>query len=437
MPYNSRPIEDAVTQNGCEAACLGDCNCTAYSFSTDGKCSVWNGDLLNVDQADSTISSQGVLYLRLAKSDFQGLSRGNKRTPTAAIAAGAVGSGILVLAVLALVIWRCNNVPPPLHAGVGDGGGIMAFKHTDLCRATKNFSDRLGGGGFGSVFKGVLGDSTAVAVKRLDDARQGEKQFRAEVSSVGMIQHINLVRLIGFCCEGDKRLLVYEHVVNGSLDAHLFQQSSAAAVATALDWSKRYRIAVGVARGLCYLHQSCRECIIHCDIKPENILLDASLVPKIADFGMAAIVPRDFSRVLTTFRGTIGYLAPEWIGGEAITEKVDAYSFGMVLLEIVSGRRNSPKVYTTNSCHVSYFPLQAITTMLHDGDVNSLVDPRLHGEFNLEEALRLCKVAFWCIQDNELDRPTMGEVVQALEGLHDVGMPPMPRQLATIARNEL
>jgi serine/threonine protein kinase len=109
----------------------------------------------------------------------------------------------------------------------------------------------------------------------------------------------NLVRLIGFCCEGDKRLLVYEHVVNGSLDAHLFQQSSAAAVATALDWSKRYRIAVGVARGLCYLHQSCRECIIHCDIKPENILLDASFAPKIADFGLAAFVGRDFSRVLS------------------------------------------------------------------------------------------------------------------------------------------
>lgn len=434
LPYNSRPIEDATTQNGCEAACLGDCNCTAYSFSTDGKCSVWNGDLLNVDQADSTISSQGVLYLRLAKSDFQGLSRGNKRTPTAAIAAGAVGSGILVLAVLALVIWRCNNVPPPLHAGVGDGGGIMAFKHTDLCRATKNFSDRLGGGGFGSVFKGLLGDSTAVAVKRLDDARQGEKQFRAEVSSVGMIQHINLVRLIGFCCEGDKRLLVYEHVVNGSLDAHLFQQSSAAAVATALDWSKRYRIAVGVARGLCYLHQSCRECIIHCDIKPENILLDASFAPKIADFGMAAFVGRDFSRVLTTFRGTAGYLAPEWLSGVPITPKVDVYSFGMVVLEIVSGQRNTPPQALSRSGYyhaAAYFPVQAITK-LHEGDMQDLVDPRLQGDLSLEEAERLFKVAFWCIQDDECDRPTMADVVRVLEGLQELDMPPVPRLLAAI-----
>jgi serine/threonine protein kinase len=152
----------------------------------------------------------------------------------------------------------------------------------------------------------------------------------------------NLVRLIGFCCEGDKRLLLYEHVVNGSLDAHLFQHSNAVAVATALDWSKRYRITVGVARGLCYLHQSYRECIIHCDIKPENILLDASFAPKIADFGMAAFVGRDFSRVLTTFRGTAGYLAPEWLSGVPITPKVDVYSFGMVVLEIVSGQRNTP-----------------------------------------------------------------------------------------------
>nr|ACF85019.1 unknown [Zea mays] len=330
-----------------------------------------------------------------------------------------------------------------------DGTIIRSFTYSHLRHATRNFSDRLGGGGFGSVYKGtILGRDddgsavTTIAVKRLlDGARQGEKQFRAEVSSIGLIQHINLVKLVGFCCESDKRLLVYEHMVNGSLDVHLFNSNGGGGGGkdgvVVLDWSTRYQIAVGVARGLAYLHEGCRERIIHCDIKPENILLDASLVPKIADFGMAAIVPRDFSRVLTTFRGTIGYLAPEWIGGEAITEKVDAYSFGMVLLEIVSGRRNSPKVYTTNSCHVSYFPLQAITTMLHDGDVNSLVDPQLHGEFNLEEALRLCKVAFWCIQDNELDRPTMGEVVQALEGLHDVGMPPMPRQLATIARNEL
>jgi len=265
-----------------------------------------------------------------------------------------------------------------------------------------------------------------IAVKKLDGARQGEKQFRAEVSSIGLIQHINLVKLIGFYGEGDKRLLVYEHMSKGSLDSHLFKSN-----ASVINWSTRYKVAIGVARGLCYLHQSCRECIIHCDIKPENILLDASFVPKIADFGMAAIVGRDFSRVLTTFRGTAGYLAPEWLSGVAITQKVDVYSFGMVLLEIISGRRNSPEVYSSKSCHVAYFPVQAISK-LHAGDIGSLVDPRLQGDFDLEEVERVFKVAFLCIQDNEFDSPIMGEMVRALEGLQGLDMPPMPRLLAAI-----
>uniref|UniRef100_A0ACD5TH26 Uncharacterized protein n=1 Tax=Avena sativa TaxID=4498 RepID=A0ACD5TH26_AVESA len=306
----------------------------------------------------------------------------------------------------------------------------MAFRYTDLVHATKNFSDKLGGGGFGSVYKGVLSDSTCIAVKRLDGVSQGEKQFRAEVSSIGLIQHINIVKLIGFCCEGDKRLLVYEHMINGSLDSLLFKKSSGNDVV--LNWNTRYQITLGVARGLSYLHQSCRECIIHCDIKPENILVDASFLPKVADFGLAALVGRNCSRVLTTFRGTAGYLAPEWLSGVAITPKIDVYSFGMVLLEVISGSRNSPETYNTSgSYYVKYFPIQAIDK-LHEGDVRSLVDPQLHGDFNLAEAERLCKVAFWCIQDNEFDRPTMGEVVRILEGLQDTSMPPIPRLLAAM-----
>ena len=139
-----------------------------------------------------------------------------------------------------------------------------------------------------------MSDSKAtIAVKRLDGAHQGEKQFRAEVSSIGLIQHINIVKLIGFCCKGDHRLLVYEHMLNGSLDGHLFGKSNVAAAV--LVWNTRYQIALGVAKGLSYLHQGCHKCIIHCDIKPGNILVDASFVPKIADFGLAAFVGRDFS----------------------------------------------------------------------------------------------------------------------------------------------
>ncbi|KAL6607779.1 hypothetical protein ACP70R_040842 [Stipagrostis hirtigluma subsp. patula] len=426
LPYNPESVDGAATQSECQEACLRSCTCTAYSYTNNSRCSVWHGELLSVnlnDGIDNT--SEDVLYLRLAAKDPQSLQKNRRKPIVGVVTAASVIGFVLLMLLLLVIIWRnrfkCCGEPNQ------DSGGIIAFRYADLGHATKSFSEKLGAGGFGSVFKGVLSDMTNVAVKRLDGARQGEKQFRAEVSSLGLIQHINLVKLIGFCCEGDKRLLVYEHMPNGSLDAHLFQSN-----ATVLNWNTRYQIALGVARGLSYLHQSCRECIIHCDIKPQNILLDASFVPKIADFGMAAFVGRDFSRVLTTFRGTAGYLAPEWLSGVAITPKVDVYSFGMVLLEIISGRRNSPEEYTTSSSYnVAYFPVQAISK-LHEGDVQSLVDPQLHGDFNLEEVERVCKVACWCIQDSEVDRPTMSDVVRVLEGLKEPDMPPMPRLLAAI-----
>ncbi|XP_039840740.1 G-type lectin S-receptor-like serine/threonine-protein kinase At2g19130 [Panicum virgatum] len=188
-------------------------------------------------------------------------------------------------------------------------------------------------------------------------------------------------------CNGDKRLLEYEHMPNGSLDGHLFQSN-----APVLSWSTRYQIAIGVARGLLYLHRSCR------------------------------FIGRDYSRVLTTFRGTAGYLAPEWLSGVAITPKVDVYSFGMVLQEIISGRRNSPEVHSSNGYHGTYFPVQAISK-LHEGDLQTLMDPKLQGDFNLHEAERVCRVACWCIHENEFDRPEMVEVVRALEGLQEFDIP--------------
>ena len=434
LPYNPQSIVVTSTQSKCEEACLSSCSCTAYSYN-NSRCYVWHGELLSVNLNDGIDNnSKDALYLRLAAAaKFE--KKKNQTNIRVVTAASIISFGLLVLMLLAL-IWR--NKFKPLYNNQGSGGGIMAFRYTDLVRATKNFSEKLGGGGFGSAYKGVLKDPTSIAVKRLDGARQGEKQFRAEVSSIGLIQHINLVKLIGFCCEGNHRLLVYEHMLNGSLDGHLFKKSNVDAAV--LSWNTRYQITLGVARGLSYLHQSCRECIIHCDIKPENILLDASFVPKVADFGLASFVGRDFSRILTSFKGTTGYLAPEWLTGVAITPKIDVYSFGMVLLEIISGRRNaSPETsYNTSSCnnnnthqHVEYFPVQAINK-LHSDDVKSLVDPRLHGDFNLGEAERVCKVACWCIQDNEFDRPTMGEVVHVLEGQQDIDVPPMPRLLAAI-----
>jgi hypothetical protein len=430
LPNNPEIVKDAATENKCIEACLSFCSCTAYSYN-NSMCYIWNGDLVDVKKNDDIDNdSEDVLYIRLAATNLENLRKNTTRKPdvTVILVTSIISFGLLMLIILLLLIWR--NKSKWYGVALPDnqcGGAIITFRYTDLNHATKSFSEKLGAGGFGSVFKGVLSDQTIIAVKRLDGARQGEKQFRAEVSSIGLIQHINLVRLIGFCCEGDNRLLVYEHMSNGSLDTHLFGSKH-----SVLNWSARYQIAVRVARGLSYLHHSCRQCIIHCDIKPQNILLDASFIPKIADFGMAAFVGRDFSRVLTTLRGTVGYLAPEWLSGVAITPKVDVYSFGMVLLEIISGKRKTHEhVYTGSNHHVAYFPVQAILK-LQAGDVSSLVDPQLHGDFDLAEVERVCRVACWCIQDDESDRPTMGEVVQVLEGLQELDVPPMPRLLAAI-----
>jgi serine/threonine protein kinase len=383
-------------------------------------------------QSDASSDGNGeTLYIRLAAKEVaSGLAtrkRGISVRVATGVAVGASAAALILVAILGLMIWRRKGKWFTSTIENPQGGiGIIAFRHIDLQRATRNFSERLGGGSFGSVFKGCLGDSVTLAVKRLDGARQGEKQFRAEVNSVGIIQHINLVKLIGFCCEDDKRLLVYEYMPNHSLDLHLFKANG-----TVLDWNLRYQIAIGVARGLAYLHTGCRDCIIHCDIKPENILLDASFVPKIADFGMAKVLGREFSQAITTMRGTIGYLAPEWIGGTAITSKVDVYSYGMVLFEVISGRKNSSPEYFGDGDYSSFFPMQ-VARKLRSGEVGSLVDEKLHGDVNLNEVERVCKVACWCIQENESARPTMAEVVQFLEGLSELGMPPLPRLLNAV-----
>uniref|UniRef100_A0A0E0KSK1 Receptor-like serine/threonine-protein kinase n=1 Tax=Oryza punctata TaxID=4537 RepID=A0A0E0KSK1_ORYPU len=420
FPSNAKNMETG-TADECKLACLNDCSCTAYSYN--GSCNIWSDGLFNVARKYNQSSTGGILYLRLAAEDD--VSESSMHTRGLIIGVVVVAS-VLTLSLFTIVIMfvrrnkrNCSSVK---HGRIKCG--TVAFRYKDLQHATKNFSERLGGGSFGSVFKGVLTDSTVIAVKRLDGSRQGEKEFRAEVRSIGTIQHINLVWLIGFCCEGSKRLLVYEYMPNGSLDSHLFGSK-----VTSVGWSTRYKIALGVAKGLAYMHGNCQDCIIHCDIKPQNILLDASFVPKIADFGLSKFMGRDFSQVLTTVRGTIGYLAPEWISGMAISSKVDVYSYGMVLLEIIFGRRNFRGECTSNA---TYFPVQVVGKLLQ-GNVQCLLDQNIQGDINSEEVERACRVACWCIQDDELNRPTMAQVVQILEGILEVDMPPMPKLLQAIS----
>jgi serine/threonine protein kinase len=427
MPNMEVPLQAQSVAVGssseCESTCLNNCACTAYAY--DKGCSIWIGDLLNLRQLTSDDSSGGTLYLKLAASELPS-SRNNKAI-TAGVIAGSVAGITVLVGLIAFFVFRRRK------GGIGTAkaveGSLVAFGYRDLQNATKNFSDKLGGGGFGSVFKGTLPDSTVIAVKKLEGISQGEKQFRTEVSTIGTIQHVNLVRLRGFCSEGIRKLLVYDYMPNGSLDSHLFHEKKTGV----LDWKTRYQIILGTARGLVYLHEKCRDCIIHCDIKPENILLDAELCPKVADFGLAKLMGREFSRVLTTMRGTRGYLAPEWISGVAITTKADVYSYGMMLFELVSGRRNSEQ---SADGKTSFFPTWAASLIAQGGDVLSLVDPRLGGNADVEEVTRICRLACWCIQDDETHRPPMGQVVQILEGVLDVNLAPVPRSLQVFVDNQ-
>ncbi|XP_062151709.1 G-type lectin S-receptor-like serine/threonine-protein kinase At2g19130 [Alnus glutinosa] len=405
----------------CESACLNNCSCTAYAYANASNyCSVWFGDLLNLQQLSGDDPIGRTLYLKHAVYDFS-----SKKNNKGMIVGAVAGSVAWVSILLGLFIIRMRR-KRGIETGKEVEGSLVAFGYRDLQNATKNFSDKLGRGGFGSVFKGTLSDSTVIAVKKLESISQGEKQFRTEVSTIGTINHVNLVRLRGFCSEGSRKLLVYDYMPNGSLESYLFHEKF-------LDWKTRYQIAIGTAKGLDYLHEKCRECIIHCDIKPENILLDAYLCPKVADFGLAKLVGREFSRVLTTMRGTRGYLAPEWLSGVAITAKADVYSYGMMLFEFVLGRRNSEP---SADGKTTFFPIQAASLIAKGGDVLSLLDPRLEGNADVEELTRVCKVACWCIQDDETDRPTMGQIVHILEGVLDVNLAPIPKSLQVFADDQ-
>ncbi|CAN6330946.1 unnamed protein product [Urochloa humidicola] len=289
------------------------------------------------------------------------------------------------------------------------------YSYRELVKATRKFKVELGRGGSGAVYKGVLEDDRQVAVKKLKNVRQGKEEFQAELSIIGRINHMNLVRIWGFCSEGSHRLLVSEYVENGSLANILFNDKNN----ISLDWKGRFNIVLGVAKGLAYLHHECMEWVIHCDVKPENILLDENFEPKITDFGLAKLLNRGGpNQNVSHIRGTLGYIAPEWVSGLPITAKVDVYSYGVVLLELLSGTRVSELVEGSDEVHNM---LRKLVRMLSDkleGDeqswIDGFVDSKLDRPFNYAQARILIKLAVSCLEEDRSKRPTMEYIVQTL-----------------------
>ncbi|KAH9795834.1 putative LRR receptor-like serine/threonine-protein kinase [Citrus sinensis] len=344
---------------------------------------------------------------------------GNKNH-TGLIVGIAVPLGILGLIVISIMfyLWReKDNDDEEVLVGIGSKPNI--FGYAELRSATKDFnrSNKLGEGGYGPVYKGTLSDGRVIAVKQLSIAsHQGKNQFVNEIATISAVQHRNLVRLYGCCIEGARRLLVYEYLENKSLDQVLFANISAGDNELHLDWPTRFSICLGTARGLAYLHEESRPRIVHRDVKASNILLDAELCPKISDFGLAKLYDDKKTHISTRVAGTVGYLAPEYAMRGHLTEKADVFSFGVVALEIISGRASSDK-----SLDMEKIYLLEWAWNLHENNQSlGLVDPTLT-EFNDKEALRVIGVALLCTQTSPMMRPPMSRVVAMLAGDIEVG----------------
>ncbi|XP_020579397.1 LEAF RUST 10 DISEASE-RESISTANCE LOCUS RECEPTOR-LIKE PROTEIN KINASE-like 2.1 isoform X2 [Phalaenopsis equestris] len=316
------------------------------------------------------------------------------------------------------IFWKMNNIAQTIETFLVSYEylGPKRYKYSAVKKITKSFSEKLGQGGYGAVFKGKFPDGRSVAVKLLSGTKGNGDEFVNEVASIGRTSHVNVVSLLGFCSEGSKRALIYEFMPNGSLADNL---------KSTLGWDKLYQIAVGIARGLEYLHRGCSTRIVHFDIKPHNILLDQDFCPKISDFGLAQLCLRKDSMFSAIeMRGTIGYIAPELFSRNfgVVSSKSDVYSYGMMILEMVGVRSNR-----SQSCNESdsgyYFPHWIYENFHQIGRMEGL---DVTAE-TVEIAKKMSLVGLWCIQTKPGSRPTMSKVVDMLQSSIDqLELPPKP-----------
>nr|AAA33008.1 serine/threonine kinase receptor [Brassica napus var. napus]CAB89179.1 S-locus receptor kinase [Brassica napus var. napus] len=441
LPETTMAIVDrSIGRKECKKRCLSDCNCTAFANADirngGSGCVIWTGELEDIR---NYFDDGQDLYVRLAAADLV-----KKRNANGKTIALIVGVCVLLLMIM-FCLWKRKQkrakttatsiVNRQRNQDLLMNGMILSSKRQlpienkteelelplieleAVVKATENFSNcnKLGQGGFGIVYKGRLLDGQEIAVKRLSKTSvQGTGEFMNEVRLIARLQHINLVRILGCCIEADEKMLVYEYLENLSLDSYLFGNKRS----STLNWKDRFNITNGVARGLLYLHQDSRFRIIHRDMKVSNILLDKNMTPKISDFGMARIFARDETEANTRkVVGTYGYMSPEYAMDGVFSEKSDVFSFGVIVLEIVSGKRNRG-FYNLN--HENNL-LSYVWSHWTEGRALEIVDPvivdslsSLPATFQPKEVLKCIQIGLLCVQERAEHRPTMSSVVWML-----------------------
>lgn len=348
---------------------------------------------------------------------------GKKNHRVAFVFGASFGSAFLIIVIIGSLVWWRYRHKKQIFFDVNDQydpevclGHLKRYTFKELRAATDHFNAKniLGKGGFGIVYKGSLNDGTTVAVKRLKDFNGvgGEIQFQTEVEMISLAVHRNLLRLWGFCTTENERILVYPYMPNGSVASRLRDHIHGKPV---LDWSRRKRIALGTARGLLYLHEQCDPRIIHRDVKAANILLDEDFEAVVGDFGLAKLLDPHDSHVTTTVRGTVGHIAPEYLSTGQSSEKTDVFGFGILLLELITGKKALEFGRAANQNQRGVM-LDWVKKLHQEGKLNVLVDKDLKGKFDRVELEEMVKVALLCTQFNSSQRPKMSEVLRLLEG---------------------
>ncbi|XP_020553161.1 G-type lectin S-receptor-like serine/threonine-protein kinase At1g11330 [Sesamum indicum] len=436
----------------CREKCWNDCECVGYTSGNVSGCAYWRGKNLEFVQSDIPYGLLANTYVLDSSAPSRPAKKRHVEIISAAVSVAVLfilGSIVALFAIRKLkkdhltrkrkedqlsdllTLDGYTEMYELESGGANNHHDLRMFTFASIQSATNNFSQdyKLGQGGFGPVYKGKTSEGQDIAVKLLSrQSGQGLLEFKTELILISKLQHVNLVKLLGFCIHGDNKMIIYDYMPNKSLDFFLFKPSNR----ERLSWQQRFNIIEGIAQGLLYLHKYSRLRIIHRDLKPSNILLDKDMNPKISDFGLAKIFKQNVSEANTIRRaGTYGYMAPEYAMQGIFSTKSDVYSFGVIVLEIVSGKKN-------NGFHQTEGPLDLVEhawELWNKDCALEIMDPTLRGSCIADQVQRCIHVGLLCVENHAADRPTIEDVISMLK--NETTSVSMPKNPAFITRNSI